>query len=52
MMLSAQVRHISFVAEQIEHLDREIEARMRAFEQAPEAVDEQTGVSTQRRIGL
>ena len=44
MMLSAQLRHIDYLQEEIERLSREIEVRMRPFEQAMAILDEIPGV--------
>ena len=48
MMLSTQLGHIRFLDGQIERLNREVEERMRPFEEAIEAIDAIPGVG--RRI--
>lgn len=48
MILGAQLEHIRFLDKQIERLNREVEERMRPFDQAVEAIDEIPGIG--RRI--
>jgi len=44
MMLEAQLRHIDFLEQQIERLSKEIEVRMRPFDEAIARLDEITGI--------
>lgn len=44
MLLEAQRRHIDFLEEEIERLNKEIEARMRPFDEAIERLDEVPGL--------
>ncbi|MCL6613608.1 MAG: IS110 family transposase [Firmicutes bacterium] len=44
MLLEAQRRHIDFLEEEIERLSKEIEARMRPFDEAIERLDEVPGL--------
>ncbi len=48
MMLSAQLRHIDYLQEEIDRLSREIEVRMRPFDQVMAVLDEIPGIG--RRV--
>ncbi len=48
MMLSAQLRHIDYLQEEIDRLSREIEVRMRPFDQVMAILDEIPGIG--RRV--
>jgi transposase len=44
MMLQSQLRHLDFLAQEIEHLDQEVEQRMSPFEEAIQAADAIPGI--------